>query len=193
MKKLILIVLGLLYVLPLYAGQYHAIIYCNKRNPEIAGDIREHWKPDIPDVGADEVIRDFKVLERQGEKFVVHALVDTASGVDGQVGRIKDHIRIVNGCTAPTLQGPTCTTPVAQQLLAWWDKDADQMYTKMWQDRTTHSVFETIAKGVMRYPVETTCGGEPCTLIVSVTEAEDTYLETIDPQKIMVPHRFYGK
>ena len=193
MKTFIFIVLSLLYVQPLYAGQYEAIIYCNTRNPEVFGELREHWKPQVPDVGVDELIRDFKVLERQGEKFIVHALVDTVSGEDGQVGRIKDHIRSVNGCTAPTLQGPTCTTPVAQQILAWWAKDADTMYTNLWKDRTTHAVFETIAKGILRYPVETTCDGAPCTLIVSITDAEDVYGETIDSQKMIVPHRFYGK
>ncbi len=175
-----------------YADFYNAIIYCNYRNSEVEG-IKKHWKPNIPDVGVDEVIRDFVVLEKQGAKRVYHAMVDTSSGGDGQIDRIKSFIRGVNGCEAPTLQGPTCSTAVGSQILAWWDRDVTQMYTKMWQDRSTHAVFNTIAKRVLRYPVETICEGEPCTLRVSITVAEDTYGETIDNQKILIPHKFSGR
>jgi hypothetical protein len=192
MKKVILTLLILAVPLSLFAGQWEAIIYANFRAP--AGEeIKEHWKPEIPDVGIDEVIRDFRRLETQGSKRVYHALVQTTDGTTGQIKRIKDHIRVVNGCVAPTLQGPTCTTPMAQQIHAFWGKDADIMYTNLWQARSDDAFYMTLAKGVLRYPVETTCDGEPCTLIVSVTEAETTYGETIDAQKLMVPHRFYGK
>ena len=184
--RVLIVLLILIFAIPSYAGVYEAIIYCNFRNP----DIGDHWKPEIPDVGVDEIIRDFYVLEKQGLKLLVHALVDTSSGNDGQVLMIKNHIRNVNGCTPPTLQGPTCTTPVGQQILVWFDKTAVGMYTNLWQDRTIHAVFETIAKGTLRYKVETTCDGEPCNRIVSITDAEDTYGEVIDAQLILLPHRF---
>jgi hypothetical protein len=192
MKTSFLAIIIFLAATAAMAAQYQAILYCNFRAPS-GEEIKEHWKPEIPNVGIDEVIRDFRLLEKQGAKRVYHALVDTSSGEDGQVGRIKEHIRTLNGCEAPVLQGPECTTPVGQQILAWWAKDADTMYKRLWQDRATHAIFETIAKSILRYPVETTCDGEPCTLIVSVADAETTYSETIDPQKLMIPHRFYGK
>ena len=118
-------------------------------------------------------------------------MIDTSTGEDGQVLRIKNYIRSVNGCEAPTLMGPTCSTPVAQQILAWWAKDATTMYTRMWQDRSTHPVFETIAKTILRYPVTDPC--ETCIPIVSVKYAEDTLGYAIDPQLIILPHRFLGR
>jgi len=190
MKRLILLIL--LCAVPVWGAQYQAIIYSDFRTP--AGEeLLEHWKPEIPDVGLDEVIRDFYLLAKQGSKRVYHALVDTSNGSDGQVGRIKDYIRGVNGCTAPTLQGPTCTTAVGSQILIWWAKDADGAFTQLWQDRSTHAVMDTIARTVINYPVETTCDGGPCTRIVSAKDAVDVYGETIDPSKLMVPHRFFGK
>ena len=171
---------------------YNAIIYCNFRNPEVREGILEHWKPEIPDVGVDEIIHDFVVLEKQGDKRVYHALISTSSGNDGQIARIKDYIRSINGTVAPILQGPEGSTPIAQQILSWWDKTVEGMYTKMWKDRNVHAVFETIAKGVLRYSVNTLCDGEPCIKVVSITDAENIYGETIDPTKIMIPHSFMG-
>ena len=190
---LLLVLFLIVVILDAYAGEYNAIIYANKRNPVVTAEAREHWKTFIPDLGTGEVIRDFYVLERNATKIVVHALVDTRNGEDGQVKRIKDYIRTLNGCVAPTLQGPTCSTPVGQQVLAWWGRTAEEAYTKLWQSRSTHAVFETIAKGVLRYPVTTTCDGQPCTLVVSVVEAETTHGETIEAQKLMIPHRFSGR
>ena len=191
MKKIILVLILLFPILD-WAGSWEAIIYSDFRTP--AGEeVLEHWKPEIPDVGIDEVIRDFYLLAKQGSKRVYHALIETSTGSDGQVGRIKDYIRGVNGCIAPTLQGPTCTTAVGSQILVWWAKDADGAFTQLWQDRSTHAVMDTIARTVINYPVETTCDGEPCTIIVSAKDAVDVYGETIDPLKLMVPHRFFGR
>jgi hypothetical protein len=192
MKKVILTLLILAVPLSLFAGQWEAIIYADFRAPG-GEEIKEHWKPEIPDVGIDEVIRDFRRLETQGGKRVYHALVQTTDGVTGQIKRIKDHIRVVNGCAAPTLQGPTCSTPVVDQILVWWGRTAEDAFKSLWQDRGTHNVIDIIARKTLRYSVETTCDGEPCTRIVSVKDAVDVYGESIVANQILIPHRFLGK
>jgi hypothetical protein len=67
------------------------------------------------------------------------------------------------------------------------------MYKNMWKDRSTHSVFEAIAKAVLRYPVTTIIDSEEVKQVVSVTDAENIYGETIYPTKIMAPHLFQGR
>ena len=159
----------------------NVILYCNGRAPEIVGEVSEHWKSEIPALEASEVIRDFMLIGKQGAKRVFHCLVEKEPGNLGQIKRIIDYVENYNDGKA-----------IQDQILFWSARTADEAYTKLWQDRVTDPFIETIAKKILRYPVDTLCDGEPCTLIVSVEDAEDVYGETIDPQKILVPHRFLG-
>jgi hypothetical protein len=162
------------------AGTFNVLIYCNFRAP--AGEeIKEHWKPEIPDVGVDEVIRDFRLIAKQGAKRFYHALVYKSADNSKQFARIKTYIDNFND-----------GKPINQRILFWHSKTARQVYKNLWLDRTTDPFIETIAKRVLRYPVQTTCDGEPCTRIVTVEEAETTYGESIDAQKILMPHSFFG-
>jgi len=179
------------------AEEYVAIIYCNFRATETIDGKAEHWKPSLPDLGVGTVIRDHILLEKQGAKRVYLALVDTDNGEDGQVGEIRNYIRGVNGCDAPTLQGPTCSTDVDEQILSWWGRGGRDAYRQLWNDRATDPFFNILARRILRYRVEYACeiDGEPntCRKTVSLADAVDVYEEVIDPLKVLEHTVFSGR
>ena len=155
---------------------YNVIIFCKFKNtPHDNEDSPIHWKPEIPDFEDAVFVRDFIVLGEKANRKMCHMLVDERDD------SVRDYIDSFN-------EGK----PVVQQILNWWNKDVKQAYFDMWADIDLHPLIEDVAKDILKYPVDTLCDGEPCTLIVSVAEAEDTYGEVIDPLKIMIPHRFLG-
>lgn len=196
MKKSILIGLCFLIGLAALADAkiINVLIYCKGRPSEIVGEIKEHWKDELPDLGAGQVIRDHVLLAKQGQKRFYHALVERSDDNTKQFNAIKNYAKDANGCTEPgVIWSVECTTPLSDQILFWNGATAEDAYKSLWQDRSLDPLIETIAKGILRYRVDTTCDGEPCKRTVSVQEAEDTYGVTIDPQQILIPHKFYGR
>lgn len=172
-----------------HAADYNVLIYSNKRNPKEINNSLEHWKPDIPDLGPGEVLRDFIVIYRSGNKMVSHALLIDAV----QIARVKEYIRAFNGCPDDALMGETCTAPMPQQIYSWWNRTADGVYQDMWNDSDNYPTFKELAEQCLKYPVTAECDGQPCELTVSVKRAKTVYGETIDPQKIRVYQRFVGR
>jgi len=177
-----------------HAKWLNVLIYCTARPSEIMAGIKEHWKDELPDLGAGAVIRDHKLLAKQGQKRFYHALVEKSEDNSAQFSAIKTYVKTYNDCSEPgVIWSPDCGTALNEQIMFWAGETAEDAYKALWQDRSIAPLIKAIAKRVLRYPVQTTCEGEPCTRIVSVTEAEDTYGETVNAQKILIPHEFYGK
>lgn len=189
MKIIITLLLTLLWATGVWA-EYNVILYSIARTPvENVDGSKEHWKDEIPDLGEDEVLRDFYVLYRSGNRMLSHALLFHQEQID----RVRNHLQMENGCPEGVLMGSECTTPIPLQIYSWWHRDTEGVYQAFYLDSPNHPTFKELAKQALRYPVETTCDGEPCTLIVSIKMAETVYGETIDPQKIMIPHTFSGR
>jgi hypothetical protein len=148
------------------------------RVPEEADGEKEHWKSEVPDVGSSELIRDFRLLAKQGTKRVYHALVE-ANKV--QLNRIKTYIENYND-----------GLPAVDRLGYWHGRTAEDAFKNLWQDRSTHSLIDSIAKTILHYPIKTETGDPDHPALASIQDAEDSYGLTIDPQKIKIPHRFLG-
>lgn len=156
---------------------YNVIIYCLfKKTPNDGNGNPVHWKPEIPDFEDQASVRDFVVLGEKAGRKMCHMLVEYEDS------SVRDYIDTFN-------QGK----PITLQILNWWHRDVEKMYQAMWSDIGLHPLIEDIAKAVMRYPVQDEVDGETINRIVSVESAENDYSEVIDPQKIMIPHRFSGR
>lgn len=158
MKKLILTLAFLLIATSAsaYSQSLHVLIYCDYRAPGVIGELKEHWKPEIPSLGP-MVIRDFMIVASQGSKRMFHCLINKDSNWAPVKNYIDNH---------PELG-----------ILYWWGKSARKAYKSLWQDNLT------IAKRVLRYEV---CVGDPCeNRTVTVYDAETVYGETIDTNKIL--------
>lgn len=129
-----------------------------------------------------ELLVDFKVIAEQGGKFFVHALIERSAANTKQFKKIKDYIEAYNEGKA-----------IQDQILYWADKTALGVYIKLWQSRNDDPFIMVIMKKILRYPVETTCDGQPCMRLMTIEEAESPpYNEVIDPQLIKIPHSFFG-
>jgi hypothetical protein len=188
MKKIIYIAVILLFLSTLtYARTIHVILYCNFRTP-VGDEIKEHWKPEIPDVGVDEVIRNFGVLAKQGTKRLFLCLVDTNEVSQGQFERIKSYIENFNS-----------GKPINEQILYWSHSSALGAARKLWADRTTDPFIQTIIEDSFYYPVRALTGNEEHPIKALIKDARDVYGLTIEPSvleafgKNVLLVTFYGK
>lgn len=189
MKKYLLAAAILMLAQAADAQTIQAFLYTNSRPTVVMGEVREHWKDELPDIGAGEVITDHRLLMSQGDKRLYLVAVNKNSELFNYIkGYVKNH----NGCGAVSaLQGPACTTPMVNQILFWNGVDSDEAAKKLWDERESHNVVNQIARAALKYRVETTCEGAPCTRTVTVGEAIDTYDATIDREKVLPPMRLY--
>lgn len=190
-----------------HARMVNVLLYCNFRAPHLVADrvdaalahrggptkaaakeALEHWKPEIPDVGVDEVVRDFYVVARQGTKRFYHCLVDTDEANPKQFERIRNYII-----------GFNAGKPIAQQVLYWKGKTAEDAYKALWQDRTTDPFIETIAKKILQYPIRFFTENEDHPIKASIEDAENIYGLTIQGSVLntcgerCIPHKFLGR
>lgn len=183
---LVLIIL-LVFASSATARTLNVLIYCDFRVPQ-GEEIKEHWKPEIPNVGIDEVIRDFRVIAKQGDKRVFHCLVDTDEAAPKQFERIKTYIENFNEGKA-----------IQQQILYWKGATALDMYKALWQDRTTDPFIETIAKKILQYPIRFFTEDENDPIKASIEDAENIYGLTIQGSVLntcgerCIPHKFLGR
>lgn len=150
------------------AGIVNVLLYCE----DIDAPENTHWKSKVPRLADGEVIRDFRLIASQGDKRFFHCIMEK----NAQSIRVKNWI---DNTWNPENPG--------NEILYWIGVTADEAYTKLWQDVPNRA----IAERVLRYPVATTCEGNPCTIMVSVYEAENTYGETIVPSNIRKPMTFW--
>jgi len=169
------------------ARTLNVLIYADFREPS-GGEIKEHWKPEIPDVGVDEVVRNFRVIARQGTKRFFHCLIETDEVTPKQMERIKSYIDTFNEGKA-----------INEQILFWHGATALDAYRALWQDRTTDPFIEAIAKNILQYPIRHFTEDEDDPIKASSKEAEDKYGLTIQNSVLTacgercIPHKFFGK
>lgn len=128
MKKLTLIltIVLCLCATPALASHFHVLIYCDFREPGVVGELKEHWKPEIPALGP-MVITNFMIVAKEGSKRVFHCLIQSDSHWQPVKNYIDNH---------PELG-----------ILYWWGRTTKQVYTNLWQDN------KAIAKRVLLYEV----------------------------------------
>jgi hypothetical protein len=181
------------------ADRFNVLLYCDFRAPS-GDEIKEHWKPEIPDVGLDEVVHDFYVVVRQGGKRLFHCLMQSDEDNPRQFQRIKTYIENFN-----------IGKPVNERILYWFGNDALGAYRSLWQDRTTHAFIEAIAVRVIQYPIRHFTGHEDHPIKATVNEAEtvwftdrtslgeDDYSGITVQNSVLqtcgercIPHKFFG-
>lgn len=130
-----------------------------------------------------EIITHYKKLVEQGNKGFWHCLVDTDAATPKQFERIKAWIDSQN-------EGK----PINQQVLYWKGNGATAVWTNFVKARTDDPFIMTLVKKIVKYRVQTTCDGSPCTRLVTIEEAEAApYNETIQWTNAVIPHKFYGR
>ena len=156
---------------------YNLILYCNARVPTQEGDEREHWKEEIPDVGVTEVIHDFYRTGVFGAFRVFHAVVK-----EDQLARVQDFMDDFNS-----------SKPPPQQIHYWTGATAEESWMATWYGRDdVHSIVKLVIEATLNYPVSSETGDPEHPILATVKVARDTYLLTIDDEKVMIPHKFLG-
>lgn len=157
----------------------HVLVYCDSRIPNVIGGEVEHWKDEIPSLGASEVIRNFKLVAKQGTKRIFHCVIRKTA----QLSRVL--VWIINYNDGKADQ---------DKIWYWVGPSANDVFTDLWQD--ANSFAHSIAERVLQYPVTVQIDGQDVTKFVSVYDAINTHGASIVPAVLKqygVPHKFLGE
>jgi hypothetical protein len=192
--KYLVAVFILLIAWPVQAKVIDVLLYVNKAT---VGELSEEElenapstvkkKGDFPALKnvllENEIITHYKKLAEQGGKAFWHCLVERSDDNTKQFTKIKIWI-----------DGQNEGKPINQQILYWSGKGATAVWTNFVKARSDDPFIMTLVKKIVKYRVETTCDGQPCTRTVTIEEAEaPPYNETIQWGKAVIPHKFYGR
>lgn len=187
MKRFWGVLIVLAFCSSVEARMIDVLLYCDFRAPQ-GTEIKEHWKPEIPNVGVDEVVRNFYIVASQGSKRLFHCLIETDNISPKQMERIKAYIDTFN-------EGKS----IQQRILYWKGSTALEAYKALWQDRGTDPFIETIAKKILQYPVRKFTQNEEDPIKASIEDAENLYGLTIQNSVLntcgdrCIPHKFLGR